>query len=47
MFSLAGDAAPYMVVVGGSMSRDQAKSFRQIAVNSGMPRDAYLQNFTH
>jgi eukaryotic-like serine/threonine-protein kinase len=47
VFSLAGDAAPFMVVVGGSMSRDQAKSFRQIAVNSGMPRDAYLQNFTH
>lgn len=47
VFSVAGDSAPYLVVVGGSMNRDQAKRFRQEAVNSGMPRDSYLQNFTH
>jgi hypothetical protein len=29
------------------MTRDQAKRFRQTALGAGMPRDSYLQNFTH
>lgn len=47
VFSATVNSAPYLVVVGGAMNRNQAKRFRQIAVSSGMPRDAYLQNFTH
>jgi serine/threonine protein kinase len=47
VFSPSGNGAPFLVVVGGGMSRDEAKRFRQTAVSSGMPRDSYLQNFTH
>lgn len=47
VFSPDGNAAPYLVVVGGSMTRDQAKRFRRVAISSGMPRDAYTQNFSH
>lgn len=41
-----GNSGSYLVVVGGGMTRDQAKSFRQTALGAGMPRDSYLQNFT-
>jgi serine/threonine protein kinase len=42
-----GKSAPYLVTVGGTMSRDEARRFRQTAVRSGMPRDSYTLNFTH
>ncbi len=39
---------PYLVALGGSsMNRDAAKKFRQTAIQSGMPRDSYVQNYTH
>jgi hypothetical protein len=47
VFSPSGDSGSYLVVVGGGMNRDQARRFRQTALNAGMPRDSYLQNFTH
>ena len=37
---------PYLVVIGDSMTRDEARRFRQIATNSGMPRDSYILNFS-
>lgn len=47
VFSPSEGRAPYLVAIGGAMSRDQAKRVRQTALGSGMPRDSYLQNFTH
>jgi serine/threonine protein kinase len=47
VFSPSGNGGSYLVVVGGGMTRDQAKRFRQTALGAGMPRDSYLQNFTH
>jgi hypothetical protein len=46
-FSADGSSGPYLVVVGGGMTRDGAKRFRQEAVRAGMPRDSYFQNFNH
>jgi eukaryotic-like serine/threonine-protein kinase len=37
--------APYLVSVGGAMSRDQAFAFVRRARSEGMPRDAYAQNY--
>lgn len=37
--------APYLVTVGGPMSRDEAMAFRQKARSEGLPRDTYAQNF--
>ncbi|MDW5265787.1 MULTISPECIES: protein kinase [Acidobacteriaceae] len=37
--------APYLVTVGGSMSHDEAISFRRKARSEGLPRDTYAQNF--
>ncbi|HEY0162958.1 MAG TPA: hypothetical protein VGB69_09795 [Edaphobacter sp.] len=37
--------APYLVTVGGPMSRNDAESFRRKARSEGMPRDVYAQNF--
>jgi eukaryotic-like serine/threonine-protein kinase len=37
--------APYLVTVGGSMSRDEALAFRRTARSQGLPRDTYAQNF--
>jgi serine/threonine protein kinase len=42
-----GKGAPYLVTVGGAMNRDEAKTFRQTALRSGMPRDSYTVNFAH
>jgi hypothetical protein len=47
VFSPSGNSGSYLVVVGGGMTSDQAKRFRQTALAAGMPRDSYLQNFTH
>ena len=38
--------APYLVTVGGAMSRDQAFAFVQKARNAGLPRDVYAQNYS-
>jgi eukaryotic-like serine/threonine-protein kinase len=37
--------APYLVTVGGVMSRDQAFSFAQHVRGLGLPRDTYAQNY--
>ncbi len=38
---------PYLIVLGGPMSRDEANRLRQKARAAGFPRDAYVQNFNH
>jgi eukaryotic-like serine/threonine-protein kinase len=38
---------PFLVVLGGPMTRDQAVRMRQRARSSGFPRDSYVQNFDH
>jgi hypothetical protein len=37
--------APYLVTVGGVMSRDQAFAFAQQVRGLGLPRDTYAQNY--
>jgi hypothetical protein len=39
--------APYLVTVGGPMTRDQAEAFKQKARNAGLPHDTYAQNYAH
>lgn len=38
--------APYLVTVGGAMSRDQAFAFVQQVRKLGLPRDSYAQNYS-
>ena len=38
--------APYLVTVGGVMSRDQAFAFAQQVRRQGLPRDTYAQNYS-
>jgi serine/threonine protein kinase len=38
--------APYLVTVGGSMTREQANALRQKAINAGLPHDTYTQNYS-
>jgi hypothetical protein len=45
VFSPTGKA-PYLVTVGGSMTREQAMAFREKARNAGLPRDTYAQNYS-
>ncbi len=44
VFSPKGHA-PYLVTVGGPMSRNEALAFRKRAHAAGLPRDTYAQNF--
>lgn len=44
VFSPKGHA-PYLVTVGGPMSRNEALAFRKRAQAAGLPRDTYAQNF--
>jgi hypothetical protein len=37
--------APYLVAVGGAMSRDEALAFVRRARGEGLPRDMYAQNY--
>jgi hypothetical protein len=39
--------APYLVTVGGPMSREQAEAFKRKARNAGLPHDLYTQNYAH
>lgn len=39
--------APYLVTIGGQMTRDQAEALKQKARSSGLPQDTYAQNYTH
>jgi hypothetical protein len=38
--------APYLVTVGGPMTREQANVFRQKAVAAGLAHDTYTQNYS-
>ncbi|MBV9267673.1 MAG: SPOR domain-containing protein [Acidobacteriaceae bacterium] len=42
-----GASKPYLVVLGGSMTRDEAAKMRQTARAKGMPWDTYIQNYNH
>jgi eukaryotic-like serine/threonine-protein kinase len=44
VFALHG-TAPYLVTLGGVMSRADAQARRDKAVQMGLPRDAYAQNY--
>ena len=37
--------APYLVTVGGTMSRDEAFALVKKAKGEGLPRDSYAQNY--
>ncbi len=45
VFSPNGNAGPYLVAIGGQMSRDDAVTLRQRALRLGLPRDTYVQNY--
>jgi eukaryotic-like serine/threonine-protein kinase len=45
VFSPSGHA-PYLVTVGGAMSREQAEAFKRKAHGEGLPRDVYAQNYS-
>jgi hypothetical protein len=36
---------PYLVALGGRMTRDEAVRLLKIARGKGMPRDIYIQNY--
>lgn len=44
VFALRGHA-PYLVTLGGVMTKDQAFALRKEAVRLGLPRDTYAQNY--
>jgi eukaryotic-like serine/threonine-protein kinase len=39
--------APYLVTVGGPMTREQAEAFKKKAISAGLPNDVYAQNYAH
>jgi serine/threonine protein kinase len=39
------DGSPYLVTVGGNMTKDQAARLRQRVLRLGLPRDSYIQNY--
>jgi Sporulation related domain. len=39
--------APYLVTVGGLMTREQAEAFKKKALSAGLPHDLYAQNYAH
>ncbi len=45
VFSPNGQAGPYLVTVGGRLSREDAARLRRKAVSLGMPHDSYIQNY--
>ncbi len=45
VFSPEGHSAPYLVTIGGRMTREDARRFRSKGLGSGMPRDSYVQNY--
>jgi serine/threonine protein kinase len=46
VFSPTG-RAPYLVTVGGAMTREQAFAFREKARRAGLPHDIYAQNYSN
>lgn len=45
VFSPTGHA-PFLVTLGGPMSREDASAFRKKAVRAGLPDDTYIQNYS-
>ena len=45
VFSPTG-RAPYLVTLGGAMTREDAASFEAKVAGNGLPRDMYIQNYT-
>lgn len=45
VFSPRPDRSPYLVVLGGRMTRDEAVQLRRQARARGLPRDTYIQNY--
>jgi len=45
VFSPRGHSGPYLVTIGGRMTREDARRFRSKGLGSGMPRDSYVQNY--
>jgi serine/threonine protein kinase len=46
VFAPRGNRPPYLVSLGGRMSRDAAVELQQAARAKGLPRDTYVQNYT-
>jgi eukaryotic-like serine/threonine-protein kinase len=40
-----GGHAPFLVAIGGAMSRPEAETARNLARQAGMPRDTFIQNY--
>lgn len=47
VFSPHGHGAPYLLTLGGDMTRPEAERLRQKARAEGLPRDSYVQNYRH
>lgn len=45
VFTPHRDASPYLVTVGGRMTKEQAARLRQRIIRLGLPRDSYIQNY--
>lgn len=45
VFRANENGGPYLVVVGGGMSRQEAVRMRSRALREGMPHDTYIQNY--
>ena len=45
VFTPRRDASPYLVTVGGRMTKEQAARLRQRVIRLGLPRDSYIQNY--
>ena len=47
VFTPTPGRSPYLVAIGGRMNRDEAVTFLKIARGKGLPRDTYIQNYSH
>jgi hypothetical protein len=47
VFSPKGNVPPFLVTIGGPMEHDAAVQLRNKAIREGLPRDAYVQNYSH
>lgn len=45
VFTPTANSGPYLVTVGGKMTRENAARFRSKAVSMGLPHDSYIQNY--
>jgi hypothetical protein len=45
LFTPRANAGPYLVTVGGAMTREQAARLRKRVLRLGLPRDSYIQSY--